>query len=212
MWRAPRKMQAKQHRHTYSEFLSFALVLSFATVGLSCMRGSTASASPESASPDPPVAHAPAEPATSPPASSENTAAESESDEHATSVAPTTVCDLSDTRPCARYCATVDTCVRQNAALAEPMLPFLEHVAFADDTCEACVAHCQRNTTAGIDAKACVSLERDLRCGNGLEGAAPFFEVFDACCERRQRDPTCVALCDAVAPHPDLSSMLQSCR
>lgn len=117
---------------------------------------------------------------------------------------------------CAETCQFIGDCVVENATVNPIFALQLSELGFSgpDNTdCGGCVAHCEAVATTPADAEVLACLQ-DLQgvalCGPGIEGAWPFVDAINTCCDGRSDSPWCVDTCTILLAN-SVAGVLASC-
>lgn len=145
------------------------------------------------------------------------------SPEAATFVPPVVVeCVEQNSPACLSYCQFIGDCAVENSTVGPVLAPQLEALGFSGDDlseCGGCITLCEEDETAGGSADAEVlgcfqtAFETEgTMCGSGVDGAMPFINATNACCENRTDSALCQRLCGTIKTNNIAIQLVTSCE
>ena len=83
--------------------------------------------------------------------------------------------------------------------------------------CDDCLTYCEADVSAGGSDEATVlacfeEASQNVVCGGGIQGALPYIDTINLCCEDRQESPYCTRLCEALLANDIASQFVPTCE
>lgn len=127
-------------------------------------------------------------------------------------------CPDSVTAGCYAFCQLAADCVVENGTVGPVLAPQVTMLGFSGDMnaeCGGCVTRCESMATSASDTAAlgCLATAQSAAmCGGGIEGARPFIDAVNTCCEGRTDSPFCVDVCTIIRTNSVAGSFFPTCE
>lgn len=127
-------------------------------------------------------------------------------------------CPTSTTAGCYEFCQMAADCAVENSTVGPALGPQLTMFGFAGEDnveCGGCITRCETMATTAPDDEVlgCVATAQSTAmCGPGIEGAQPFIDAINSCCEGRSDSPFCLDVCEIVATNGIAIGFFPTCE
>lgn len=128
---------------------------------------------------------------------------------------PDIMCGSSAGPRCQAICQLMGDCVVENGTVGPVLREQTTDIGFTSTTCGGCLNNCamQPTTTANAQVLSCFeSREAVAECGRGVEGAFPFMQAMEACCDGRSNSSICANICSLFRSNEAAISFFPVCQ
>lgn len=127
------------------------------------------------------------------------------------------VCQDSTTSGCKEACQLMADCAVENGTVGPALSQQLQDIGFSgtkNSNCGGCVAKCEAEGTTASDTAALACFKQHqatAKCEQGINGAYPFIEAVNVCCENRTDSKYCVEICTAINTSSSAKTFFSTC-
>ncbi len=151
------------------------------------------------------------------PAISESITAETSLEPFDIEIEDAVVCEAGTVTHCDTLCQFMGDCVVVNTALANILAAQLLEFGYSGEgmlECGGCVDSCDAAVDQTDDAPlACIAAEYDTaECTPGIDGAGPFIDAINTCCDEETDSPTCQLLCASILKNKLAMTAFPTCE
>jgi poly(3-hydroxybutyrate) depolymerase len=128
------------------------------------------------------------------------------------------VCADSSKEGCKEVCQLMGDCAVENGTVGPVLAQQLEQIGFSgtkNSNCGGCTAKCETTATTAADTAALTCFKErqaTAECAQGINGAYPFIEAVNICCDGRADSKYCVEICTAIKTSSSAAQFFSTCN
>lgn len=127
------------------------------------------------------------------------------------------ICQDSAKDGCREVCQLIGDCGVENGTVGPALSKQLQQIGFSgpnNTNCGGCVTKCESTATTASDTAALACFKQHqatAQCMQGINGAYPFIDAVNICCDGRTDSPYCVEICKAINTSSSAKSFFSTC-